>query len=83
MPVVELEYSGRDLIISKDIVEKTLGLHPGDRIEIRPKISFLSAKHPSSETTAEIVKTLEELRDAFDPAVLADWEVRKREIWAS
>ena len=40
MPKVELEYLGSDLVISKQTAEQELGLHPGDRIEIRPKADF-------------------------------------------
>ena len=35
MSILEMEYQGDDLVISKEVVEKELGLHPGDRPVLR------------------------------------------------
>ena len=82
MSAIELEYSGKDLIISKEMAEKTLGLHPGDRIEIRPRTTLVPIER-SPEDISQITRAFEELRNAFTPADLDDWETERRKIWAS
>ena len=61
MTVLEIEYKGGDIVISKDTAEKKLGLHPGDRVTVfmSPKVKLVPIK-----------KTLEEkerLRELLDP----------------
>ena len=80
MIVLELEYQGDDLIISKETVEKKLGLQPGDRLEIRPKMALTPLERPLEEI-AEIQKTLDALRQAFDPADLEDWDSSRKALW--
>ena len=78
MPTVELEYLGDDLVISKQTAEQELGLHPGDRIEIRPKADF-EPEVQSFEKTRLLTESLEHLREAFKPSDLDDWETKRNE----
>lgn len=80
MPVIELEFQGTDLVIPREVAEKELGLQPGDRLEIRPKVG-LTPVDRSPEEVAKIEQTLEALRQAFEPEHLADWETTRRELW--
>ncbi len=82
MSTIELEYLGKDLVISREVAEKKLGLHPGDRIEVRPKLALTPIPR-SPEETSQITETLERLRAAFHPADLDDWETQRDKIWAS
>ena len=82
MSAIEIEYAGKDMVIPKEMAEKTLGLHPGDRVEIRPKLSLIPLER-SREETSEIIRTLENFRNAFDPSDLDSWETYQKEIWAS
>jgi antitoxin component of MazEF toxin-antitoxin module len=82
MTVLEIEYQGDDLIIPKEVVEKELGLHPGDRVEVRLKTALLVVE-PTPETLVAVKRALESLRQAFDPAELADWETSRKALWAT
>lgn len=82
MPVLELEYQGTDLVIPREVAEKELGLHPGDRLEIRPKI-VLTPIERSPEEVAKIEQALEVFRQAFEPEHLADWETTRKALWAT
>jgi len=75
MTVLEIEYKGSDIIISKDTVEKELGLHLGDRIivALQPKVKLVPLKRSPAEI-ARIKQILEDFRDAFTPEELANWE---------
>ncbi|MFT5367789.1 MAG: hypothetical protein ACI8V2_002750 [Candidatus Latescibacterota bacterium] len=81
MAIIELEYSGGDLVISQETAEKTLGLHPGDRIEVRLKPTLTPIKLSREEST-QITDSFEHLRDAFEPSNLDDWETRRNELWS-
>lgn len=82
MAVFELEYTGDDLIISKEVAEKELGLHPGDRLEIRPK-QLLVPVNRSLEERQRIEQDLEALQQAFATQDLDDWETSRQELWAT
>ncbi len=82
MSVLEMEYQGDDLIISKEVAEKELGLHPGDRLEIRPKMVLMPVDRLPEEIT-EIERACELLRQAFEPDDLADWEISRKAMWAT
>jgi hypothetical protein len=71
MAVLELEYQGDDLIISREMAEKELGLQPGDRLEIRPKLILELLDRPVEEV-AQIKADFEALRQSFDEADLDD-----------
>ena len=81
MAIIELEYVGGDLVISQETAEKALGLHPGDRIEIRPK-TMLSPKKCSQKKSAEITDSLKSLRNTFESSDLDHWETQRNELWA-
>jgi hypothetical protein len=82
MAVLELEYQGDDLIISREMAEKELGLQPGDRLEIRPKL-MLEQLDRSDEEVAQIKADFEALRQSFDEANLDDWEMTRKAVWAT
>ena len=81
MPTVELEYLGDDLVISKQTAEQELGLHPGDRIEIRPKADF-EPEVQSFEKSRPLTESLENLRAAFKPSDLDAWETQRNQLWS-
>ena len=81
MPKVELEYLGDDLVISKQTAEQELGLHPGDRIEIRPKADF-EPEVQSFEKSRLLTESLENLRETFKPSDLDDWETQRNKLWS-
>ena len=82
MTVLEIEYRGDDLIIPKEVAEKELGLHPGDRVEIRPKSPLVPIERTPEKSIA-IKTALESLRQAFDPDDLTDWETSRKALWAT
>lgn len=82
MAVLELEYQGDDLIISKEVAEKNLGLQPGDKLEVRPKVMLTPINRPAEEV-ARIKEAFEALRQAVDPADLEDWEENRKVLWAT
>lgn len=72
----------QQLIISRiNIGRKKLGLHPGDRIEIRTKMVLKPVTH-SPEESHQITESLERLRDAIDPSELDNWETQRNELWS-
>lgn len=81
MKVLEVEYTGGDLIISKEVAEKQLGLHPGDRLEIRLKVPLVPIDR-SSEELEQLRQDVEAFRQAFNPSDLENWELSKKELWA-
>ena len=81
MPTVELEYRGDDLVNSKQTAEQELGLHPGDRIEIRPKADF-EPEVQSLEKSKLLTESLENLREAFKSSDLDDWETQRNQLWS-
>ncbi len=81
MAIIELEYVGGDLVISQETAEKALGLHPGDRIEIRPK-TVLTPKKRSKIKSSEITDSLERLRNTFESSDLSNWETQRNELWS-
>lgn len=82
MAVLELEYQGDDLIISREMAEKKLGLQPGDRLEIRPKL-VLESLDRSVEEIVQIKADFEALRQSFDEADLDGWEETRKALWAT
>lgn len=82
MTVLELEYQGDDLIISKEVAEKNLGLQPGDKLEVRPKVMLAPIDRPAEEV-ARIKEAFDALRQVFDPADLEDWEDNRKALWAT
>ena len=84
MTVLEIEYKGGDIIISKDTVEKEWGLHPGDRVivALQPKVKLVPLKRSPAEI-ARIKQLLEDFREAFAPEELANWETMRNELWNS
>ncbi|MCY4352052.1 MAG: hypothetical protein OXC45_02980 [Gemmatimonadetes bacterium] len=81
MPKVELKYLGDDLVISKQTAEQELGLHPGDRVEIRPKADF-GPEVQSFEKSRLLTDSLENLRAAFKSSDLDDWETQRNQLWS-
>jgi len=77
---LELEYNGDDLIISKEMVEQEFGLLPGDRLEIRPKLVLVPLKRTPEDLKA-IEEACQDLRQAFEPADLEDWEDARKALW--
>ena len=82
MAVLELEYQGDDLIISREMAEKKLGLQPGDRLEIRPKLLLELLDRPAEEV-AQIKADFEAFRQSFEEADLDDWEETRKVLWAT
>ncbi len=82
MNILEMEYQGDDLIISKEMAEKELGLHLGDRLEIRPKMVLLPIDRLPEEI-AEIERAWNALRQTFEPDDLQDWETSRKALWST
>jgi len=82
MAVLELEYQGDDLIISKEMAEKELGLQPGDRLEVRPKVTLEPLDRPAEEV-AQIKEAFEALRQSFNANELDNWEETRKALWAT
>ncbi len=59
---------------------KESGLHLADKVEIQPKIILTPIERPPEEI-AEIERTLEAFRQAFDPDELEDWETSRKMLW--
>ena len=77
MPKVELKYLGDDLVISKQTAEQELGLHPGDRVEIRPKADF-GPEVQSFEKSRLLTDSLENSEQLSNPRI---WTIgRLKEI---
>jgi hypothetical protein len=82
MSVLEIEYRGDDLVITREMAEQELGLHLGDRLEIRPKLILVPIDR-TPEQIIEIKQLCEALRQAFEQGDLQDWEASRQELWAT
>ena len=67
--------------LSREVVEKKLGLQPGDRLEVRPKVILAPIDRPAEEV-AQIKEAFEALRQVFDPVDLEHWEDKRKALWA-
>ena len=82
MPVLEFEYTGDNVIISKHIVEEHLGLRPGDRVVIRSKVELI----PRQRSLHEIQQIREILKPTIGSWTSEDAETfykQNDEQWAS
>lgn len=82
MTVLEIEYQGDDLIISKEVAEQRLGLHRGDWLEIRLKNTLIPIERSPNEYL-KIENDLETLRQSINPDDLTDWETARKALWAT
>jgi antitoxin component of MazEF toxin-antitoxin module len=77
MKAITQVYRGDDLIIPRALLEG-LGLQPGDTVVVRPQ---LSPAPISIEEKERRQKILSRLAEAWEEDELADFELRREEMW--
>jgi len=82
IPVIEIKYTGVDLIISKDTIEEQLGYRPGDilRLLIPNKVQ-LTPSPRRSEDLAQIRDLLDEVGGSWSIEDAERFQQLRQELW--
>ncbi len=72
VPVIEIKYTGADLIISKDTIEEQLGYRPGDMLRVLIPNKVQLAPFPRR------AEDVAHMRDSLD-AVGGSWSIEDAE----
>lgn len=78
--ILELEYKGNDLIISKDVLEKTFGLRLGDKLELRPKLKLIPMQRSVTEIN-RIRALLDPLAGSWSDEDVQAFNTLRKDLW--
>jgi hypothetical protein len=82
VPVIEIKYTGVDLIIPKDTIEEQLGYRPGDMLRVLiPSKVQLSPLPRLPEDVAAIRTTLEAVGGSWSPSDAERFQQLREELW--